>query len=296
MAAATGNTSLEREARASKKIASLPLCDLHYLEVGSGPPLIIVPATMSLLDDWIGLAAFMAQRFKVYFFELPGHGKSTPLAHYNNEQVAQVVADLMDHLQLDRVSMMGFSFGGLLALTALNLLSPRIDQVVMISPLVDSAAIRFSPASRIVIRSLVAAAQRPRLQEFGHRSLQSDLGSTLFARFAVEVANIEHYDILKENLQATSLSTIRALTGQMREIFYSHQFVNARFTQPCYFAMSIIDPLIDFSFTSAALKQMFPTVEEIPLYLPYHRPRVLPTLEYLNRTYPDILDLASESV
>ena len=287
-----GNSPLEQEAVRSKKIASLPLCDLHYCEIGSGPPLIIVPATMSLLDDWIGLAAFMSQRFKVYFFELPGHGKSTPLDYYSNEQVAIVVKDLMDHLHLDRVSLMGFSFGGLLALTALNLLSSRIDQVIMISPLVDSAAIRFSPSSKAVIRSFVAASQRPRLQEFGHRTLRSNLGSTLWARFAVEFANIEHFDILKENLQATSLSTIQALSGQMREIFHSHQFINARYTQPCFFAMSVLDPLIDFTFTSAAVKQMFPTVEEIRLYLPYHRPRVLPTLEYLNRTYPDIMEIA----
>jgi pimeloyl-ACP methyl ester carboxylesterase len=287
-----GNSPLEQEAVRSKKIASLPLCDLHYCEIGSGPPLIIVPATMSLLDDWIGLAAFMSQRFKVYFFELPGHGKSTALDYYSNEQMAIVVKDLMDHLHLDRVSLMGFSFGGLLALTALNLLSSRIDQVIMISPLVDSAAIRFSPSSKAVIRSFVAAAQRPRLQEFGHRTLQSNLGSTLWARFAVEFANIEHFDILKENLQATSLSTIQALSGQMREIFHSHQFINACYTQPCFFAMSVLDPLIDFTFTSAAVKQMFPTVEEIRLYLPYHRPRVLPTLEYLNRTYPDIMEIA----
>jgi pimeloyl-ACP methyl ester carboxylesterase len=246
---------------------------------------------MSELDDWIGLAAFMGQRFRVFFFELPGHGKSSPLADYSNEQVARVVTDLMDHLNLDRFSLMGFSFGGLLALTALNLLSPRIDKVIFISPLVDSAALRFHQLNKLLIRSMVAAAQNSRLQEWGHQTLQSNLGSTFWAQFAVKVANIEHFDILKANLQATSLATIQTLAGQLREIFNSHHFVEARFTQPCYFAMSVIDPLIDFSFTSAALKRMFPSIEEIRLYLPYHRPRVLPTLEYLNQTYPHLLDI-----
>lgn len=284
-------TLLESEnSKVIKQTISLPLCDLHCLKVGSGPPLIIVPATMSELDDWAGLAAFMAQRFTVYFFELPGHGKSTPLAHYSNEQVAQVIVDLLDYLKFDRVSLMGFSFGGLLALTALNVLSPHIDRVILISPLVDSEALRFPQLNKILLRSLISVAQRPGLQKWGHQTLQSDLGSTFWAQFAVKVGNIEHFDILKENLQATSLATIQTLAGQMKEIFNTHQFVSARYPQPCYFAMSVIDPLIDFSFTSAAVKQMFASVEETRLYLPYHRPRVLPTLEYLNCTYPDLLD------
>jgi len=273
-----------------KQTVSLPLCDLHYMKVGSGPPLIIVPATMSELDDWAGLAQFMAQRFTVFFFELPGHGKSTPLAHYSNQQVAQVVVDLLDYLKFDRVSLMGFSFGGLLALTALNLLSPRVDRVILISPLIDSKALRFPQLNKVLLRSLISVAQRPGLQQWGHQTLQSDLGSTFWAQFAVKVGNIEHFDILKANLRATSLPTIQTLAGQMREIFSTHQFAAARYPHPCYFAMSVIDPLIDFSFTSAAVKQMFSSVEEIRLNLPYHRPRVLPTLEYLNQTYPDLLD------
>ena len=291
MSTATSTPSTGAEIRDARRTVSLPLCDLHYAEIGAGPPLVLVPATMSALDDWIGLAAFMGQRFRVFFFELPGHGKSSPLAEYSNEQVARVVTDLMDHLKIDRFSLMGFSFGGLLALTALTTLSSRVDKVIFISPLVDSAALRFHQLNRLFMRSLVAAAQNPGLQKWGHQTLQSELGSAFWAQFAVRMGNIEHYDILKENLQATSLSTLQTLAGQLREIFNTHHFVGARFNQPCYFAMSVIDPLIDFSFTSEALKRMFPSVEEIRLHLPYHRPRVLPTLEYLNETYPHLLDV-----
>jgi len=233
----------------------------------------------------------MAQRFTVFFFELPGHGKSTPLAHYSSEQIAQVITDLLDYLKFDRVSLMGFSFGGLLTLTALNLLSPRIDRVILISPLVDSAAIRYSQLHKLFLRSLVSMAQSPRLQKWGHQFLQSDLGSTFWAQFAVRVGNVEHFDILKENLRATSLPTVQTLLGQINEIFNTHHFVESvRYTQPCYFAMSVIDPLLDFPFTSDAVKQMFSSVEELRLNLPYHHPRVFPTLDYLNHTYSDLLD------
>jgi len=51
---------------------------LHYVKAGSGPPLIIVPATVSLIRQCLPLTQFMGQLFTVYFFELSGHGGSTP--------------------------------------------------------------------------------------------------------------------------------------------------------------------------------------------------------------------------
>jgi len=56
----------------------LPGTTLHYVKAGSGPPLVIVPATVSLISQWLPLTQFMGQRFTAYFFELPGHGQSTP--------------------------------------------------------------------------------------------------------------------------------------------------------------------------------------------------------------------------
>ena len=56
----------------------LPLSRLHVMETGQGEPLIMVPATISELENWRTLAQFMGQWFHVYFFELPGHGESEP--------------------------------------------------------------------------------------------------------------------------------------------------------------------------------------------------------------------------
>jgi pimeloyl-ACP methyl ester carboxylesterase len=278
----------------STGIASLPLCDLHYLETGTGPPLVIVPATMSEVQDWAGLAAFMGQRFRAFFFELPGHGRSTPLERYSSEQVAQVIADFLDYLGFHHASLMGFSFGGILTLTALKYLSRRIDRVILISPLVDSSALLISPLNKLFLRALIQLGQGPWLQEVIYQSMQSDRGTAFWAWLAVSMGNVEHLEILKENLRATPLHTIQTLAVQLSEMFNTHHFVeSARYTQPCYFAMSVIDPLIDFPFTSAALGQMFPSVDETQLNLPYHRPPELPTLEYLNHTYPHLLDRLS---
>jgi pimeloyl-ACP methyl ester carboxylesterase len=280
--------------KVSKGIASLPLCNLHYIEVGSGPPLIIVPASMSEVWHWEGLAAFMGQRFRTFFFELPGHGKSTPLAHYSSKLMAQVIADLLDHLGFEQVSLMGFSFGGILTLTALERISHRVDRVILISPLLDSSALRMPPLNQRFLRTLIQLSQSPRLQHVIHRSLQSDAGSAFWAQLAVRVGNAEHLDILKQNIRATPWQTVQTLAVQLDEIFNTHHFLHSvHYTQPCWFAMSVMDPLIDFSFTAAAARQIFSSVDETQLDLPYHRPPELPSLDYLNHTFPHLLDRIS---
>ena len=270
--------------------APLPLCDLHYLRMGSGPPLIMVPATVSELDNWLGLVAFMAQRFTAFFFELPGHGKSTPLLRYSRQHVAQAVVDLVDYLGFERVNLMGFSFGGILSLTTLSMFSDRVDRVILISPLVDSDAIKIPRSSKLFLQALTALLQLRGVQDVCCRSLRSDLGSCLWAELLVRVGHVEHKELMRRRLTEISSLTVRALTGQAREILGTHDLHSMRYPQTCYFAMSVRDPLLDFGFTSTAVKRMFASVNEVQLDLPYHQPPEPMTLVYLNGTYRHLLD------
>ncbi len=188
------------ECGVGKRIA-LPLCELHYVEVGEGSPLIIVPATMSDLSYWHGLIQFAAQRFHVFFFELPGHGQSTPLPRYSSQQVAQVIGDWLDALGLDHVTLMGVSFGGIVTLTILKSLSERIDKVILLSPLVDSSALQVSSFSRVILHSATAVAQYPWMQKLSYASLQSNLGSRFWAQVAVTVGNMEHVEMIRNPFQ-----------------------------------------------------------------------------------------------
>ena len=116
----------------------LPLSRLHVMETGEGEPLIIVPATISELNEWRSLAQFMAQWFKVYFFELPGHGESTAFEDgFSSHKVADLVSQLADKLGHERFNLMGFSFGGLLAMRTYRQLSHRIDRLILIAPCLD---------------------------------------------------------------------------------------------------------------------------------------------------------------
>jgi surfactin synthase thioesterase subunit len=104
----------------------LPMSRLHVMEAGSGEPLILIPATISELNDWRNLVQFMAQWFRVYFFELPGHGESSSFQEgFSSHKIAELVSQLADELGYERFNLMGFSFGGLLAMRTFKRLSHR---------------------------------------------------------------------------------------------------------------------------------------------------------------------------
>ena len=134
----------------------LPLSRLHILETGEGAPLIMVPATISEWEDWLTLAQFMAQWFKVYFFELPGHGQSAPFSErFSSYQVAELVEQLANKLGFKRFNLMGFSFGGILAMRAFKRLSTRIDRLVLIAPCLGKSALPYSDARLRMLRRVI---------------------------------------------------------------------------------------------------------------------------------------------
>ena len=122
----------------------------------SGPPLIIVPATVSLIRQWLPLTQFMGQRFTSYFFELPGHGGSTPYPEkFNSDFVPTTVQAFVDNLGYDKFNLMGFSFGGLLALRTLEHLRDRIDKVILLSPCVSKRALKWSTARQWAFKASI---------------------------------------------------------------------------------------------------------------------------------------------
>jgi pimeloyl-ACP methyl ester carboxylesterase len=132
----------------------LPLTSLYIMEAGSGPPLIVVPATISEVENWVDLIQFMAQWFRVYFFELPGHGRSTPFKQkFSTHLVAQTVQDLVDYIGAERFNLMGFSFGGILAMRTFNLLNQRIDRLILNAPCLTKHAILLSGIQKLALRS-----------------------------------------------------------------------------------------------------------------------------------------------
>jgi hypothetical protein len=271
----------------------LPLTKLHYVICGEGPPLIMVPATMSKISNWLPLAQFMGQRFTVHFFELPGHGKSTPFqTEYTSKKVAESLGDFIDSFGFKTVGLLGFSFGGILALHTLNHLQEKINKVILISPCVSKNAVLLSKNRKEGLRKFLSILKIPIVQKGFVNFLHSERYGFFCAALIRKLGKVENTIPLEETLCGLPASTLDVLIYQANEI------LNAEFpgrespcSQKCYFAMSVNDPVLDFQTTLGFLDGYFEEVHAERFTFPYHQPPVLPTFAELNQHYGHFLEL-----
>lgn len=270
----------------------LPLSRLHLMEVGTGEPLIMVPATISELENWVALAQFMAQWFHVFFFELPGHGQSTAFREpFTSHQVAQLVEQLADRLGFDHFSLMGFSFGGILAMRTYKRLAHRIDRLALIAPCVDHRALTFSPLRQSLIYRSNQLLRRPKMQSRFYELLHNPRTTPVIARILHRVGHVERSIPLKEKLARIQQDTIAVLNAQINEILTTEFEVEPVKSQiPCYFAMSIYDPLLRFDTTLQILHKHFEQINTLQLDYPFHQPPAPFTFDEYNRDFRETVD------
>ncbi|MEX2143087.1 MAG: alpha/beta fold hydrolase [Anaerolineales bacterium] len=268
----------------------LPKTNLHYISCGSGPPLVIVPATISKIENWLALAQFMGQRFTVYFFELPGHGKSSPFKEpFSSQLAAETVEDFIDQLGHATVSLMGFSFGGILAMTTLYRLRGRVEKVILLSPVLSRRALKFSALRLQLLRGMVRAFRVPRFRSSIMRSARSASINRLLAGTIAKIGRVEKSVSIPEVFQKISDSTADVLCSQLTEML-NFEIQAQTFAQPCYFAMSVRDPMLCFDTTLGIMQQAFPLLQVQRFQFPYHQPPKTPTFEEMNQLYAGLLD------
>src|SRR5262249_12757164 len=90
---------------------------LRALATGSGPPLVLLHTIRTQLDYFEGVIPLLADRYRVYAIDLPGHGQSTLLPTEYTEPVMRAgVSAFLQALDLRDVTLVGESIGGVLAL------------------------------------------------------------------------------------------------------------------------------------------------------------------------------------
>jgi len=87
--------------------------DLHWAELGSGPPLVLLHGLCDSHRTWFPVAPALARRRRVLMLDLAGHGESSrPDASYSLEWHANLVGAWLTQLGLDEVDLVGHSYGG----------------------------------------------------------------------------------------------------------------------------------------------------------------------------------------
>lgn len=90
---------------------------IHYLERGRGEPLLLIHGLGCSGADWAFQVTALESRYRVIVPDLPGSGHSDPpRGQYSIEGFAAAMWKLLDQLGIAKITLIGFSLGGAVAL------------------------------------------------------------------------------------------------------------------------------------------------------------------------------------
>ncbi|GAA4396264.1 alpha/beta fold hydrolase [Ornithinibacter aureus] len=149
-----------------------------YGDSGSGPALLFIHGILGSQRQWAHLVDRLDEDHRVIVPDLFGHGESAkPMGDYSLGAHAATLRDLLDRLEIERVTLVGHSLGGGIAMVFSYLFPERVERLVLVSsgglgrevsPLLRSAAL---PGAEYVLPVIASGWMRDRLASAG-RALQ----------------------------------------------------------------------------------------------------------------------------
>ena len=155
---------------------------------GSGPAILMIHGVGDNSTTWETVHTQLAQRFTVIAPDLLGHGESDkPRADYSLAAFANGMRDLLAVLGIDRVTIVGHSLGGGIAMQFAYQYPHLVERIVLVSS--GGVTTDVSPALRLAALPMGSEALAmlrlpgalPALQLVG-RVVEKTLGSTKFGR------------------------------------------------------------------------------------------------------------------
>lgn len=101
--------------------------------VGSGPAILLIHGIGDNSTTWSSVQSTLAQRFTVIAPDLLGHGKSDkPRADYSVAAYANGMRDLLSVLDIERVTVVGHSLGGGVAMQFAYQFPQLVDRLILV--------------------------------------------------------------------------------------------------------------------------------------------------------------------
>lgn len=104
---------------------------LHWGDPTEAAPLVLLHSLGENAQTWTQLAKKWGTTRSVYAIDLPGHGQSQRSTSYSFEQMRDDVTAAVEQLDLDDVTIIGHSLGGIIGYLVASQLSPRLGRLVL---------------------------------------------------------------------------------------------------------------------------------------------------------------------
>lgn len=119
----------------SSKYMNLAGVDVHYIDEGEGPAVVLSNASYHTTRAWDGMVENMTDSFRVIRFDFPGNGLSgiDSQGRYSPEFYGEIITELTDALGVDRFHLIGTSSGGTVAFRYAAANPEKIERFVLIN-------------------------------------------------------------------------------------------------------------------------------------------------------------------
>jgi pimeloyl-ACP methyl ester carboxylesterase len=112
--------------------------NVHYVDEGTGPVVVLAHASYMSLLTWDGIAEKLKQDYRVIRFDFPGAGltgvETKPVPEEKLDMIErnyEILAGLVDALDLDHFALVGTSSGGSVAFRYAARHTDRVDRLVL---------------------------------------------------------------------------------------------------------------------------------------------------------------------
>lgn len=108
---------------------------IHYVEFGAGDPVILIPGSFSTYRAFNRIIPLLSDHYRLLAPDYVGTGDSDKPKEgfgYTIEEQADLIAEMIDKLELGRAHLVGASYGGAIALNLAARYPDLVDKVVSI--------------------------------------------------------------------------------------------------------------------------------------------------------------------
>lgn len=105
---------------------------LHSRIEGQGKPLLIIHGFLGMSDNWKSFGSlYAAEGFQVHILDLRNHGKSFHSDDFTYDIMAQDVLEYCQENNIEKVSIIGHSMGGKVAMLFATTYPERVDKLIV---------------------------------------------------------------------------------------------------------------------------------------------------------------------
>lgn len=108
--------------------------NVHYLKKGTGSPILLIHGGGTWMYSWRNIIDSLSLNHTVYACDMPGHGYTiaTKEPKYNLDDFANFIDSFLTHFNIDKVSIIGNSWGGGWALYYAEKFPNKVDKLILI--------------------------------------------------------------------------------------------------------------------------------------------------------------------